>query len=549
MSPSAAARIETTAPETPDAERPPESGAEGATTLVRATCRIQLDLADLIDDETARDAHRRRKCGGVGQCVACDASKRLRDVRRDCARIANISMRLREAADADLLDRFMVAEGRPPKGAEWTQTDLTGPIERVTAGMPKAERALLLAQCKRVSGSGKAYLYPYPLLCRMAPAVSAGIVSMVDQAMMQKWSESRWASLVMMNKARPHISWTNPIPLRKADVQLQHVAGKRYRLSFSVSSRDPGRRGKEFSIPVIARDEYLSGILQTLASDSSRMGALQISEDNKRPGRWYVRIAYRKVAAKSTATKAAAINKGMVFFLAAVTESGSRWMQDGADISAYLKQVQSRRQRYQRQVKASSRGGHGRTRTLRPIEHLQGKGEAWRETRCQTIARRFVGWLVTEGVGRLYIDDFSGIRDQPPETLWQGEWIWKKIQEWPYYKLQTKIISCCEEVGIECVVRTPKHISGTCPKCGSRECEFRNRKLLCRECKHSVHWDIGAAQINLRDGERERMGDAGELSDDPVPKRRGKKSKTGGARKPSSKPAGSGGDSNTGANE
>ncbi len=454
-----------------------------------------------------RDAHRRRTCGGEGECPACAAAKTLRAVRRECARVANVSMRLRWAADAELVDRYQIAHGRAPKGREWEETDLSQAIERVTSGMPKAERDVLLQKCTRASAAGKKVLYPYPLLCHMAPSISAGIVSAVDQAVMQKWNETRWASLVQMDKSPPHYNWVNPIPLRKADVKLQHVEGKRFLLSFSVSSKDPGRRGKEFSIPIYGRDDYQMGILTTLASDAARMGALQLSEDRKRPGRWYVRIAYRKIAAKSTATKVAGINKGLVCFLAAATEDGKRWLQDGADIEAYLKQIQARRQRYQRQVKASNRIGHGRVRTLRPIEHLQGQGEAWRDTRCQTIARRFVGWLVTEGVGRVYIDDFSGIRDQPPEGLKRGDWIWARIQEWPFYKLQMKVISCCEENGIECVVRNPKHISGTCPKCRSREVEFRNRKLHCLSCRNVVHWDIGAAQVNMLDGERERRGE------------------------------------------
>lgn len=484
------------------------SSAETENELVRATARLQLDLSDLCETEEARQAHRRRQCGGETACAACAASKTLRQARRDAARVANVSMRLRWAADAELIDRYSLAHGRAPKGREWEDTDLTQAIERVTAGMDAVARKALLAKCERTSGAGKKVLYPYPLLCALAPGLAAGIVSCVDQAVMQKWNETRWASLVQMDKSPPHYNWTLPLPLRKSDVKLQHVDDKRFLLSFSVSSRgETSRRGKEFSIPVYGRDDYQMGILTMLSSDSARMGALQLSEDRKRPGRWYVRIAYRKVAPRSTATKTAGINKGILCFLAAATESGARWMYDGADIEAFLKQIQARRQRYQRQVKTSARVGHGRVRVLRPIEHLQGKGEAWRDTRCQVIARRFVEWLVTEGIGRLYIDDFSGIRDTLPENLTKGEWIWNRIQEWPFYKLQMKIISCCQERGIETVIRNPKQISGTCPRCRSREVKYIKRKLHCSACRHVVHWDIAAAQVNMQDGERERRGE------------------------------------------
>ncbi len=504
-------------PTTTDSSRDEVGSVSASSTeheLVRATCRLQLDLLELCVTPEAREAHKKRTCGGAeAGCPTCSANKTLREIRRDCARVANVALRLRWAADAELIDRFQLAHGRAPKGREWEDTDMTQAIYRVTSGMPAARREVLLQECARQSAAtatraAKRVLYPYPLLRSIAPHVSAGIISAVDQAVMQKWNAERWAALVQMDRSPAHFGWENPIPLRKADVVLKHSGGKRFTIAFSVSSRaGSSLRGKEFCIPIEAKDAYQLEILTMLAGDSAKLGACQISEDRKRPGKWYVRMAYRKLALRSTATKAAAINKGILTFLAAVTESGERFVYDGADIEAYLKQVQARRQRYQRQVKLSNRIGHGRTRTLRPIEHLQGQGEAWRDTRCQTIARRFVQWLVTEDVGRLYIDDFSGIRDQPPEGLIRGEWIWGRIQEWPFYKLQMKIISCCEEVGIETVVRNPKHISGTCPKCSSRSVKYSGRKLRCDECKHVDHWDVAAAKINLRDGERERRGE------------------------------------------
>lgn len=486
----------------------PDADSSTDKEIVRATCRLQLDLSELCATVELRDAHRRRQCGNVeAGCVACLASKTLRSARRECARVANIAMRLRWAADGELIDRYQIAHGRAPKGKEWDEVDLSHAIERVTMGIPQAEREVLLDKCARTSSSGKRVLYPYPLLCRVAPSIAAGIVSAIDKQALQKWNETRWASMVQMDKSPPHYNWSNPIPLRSADVTLKRASEDRFVVAFSVSSRSESRRGKEFTIPIEARDEYQLQILTMLSSDDSRMGACQITEDRKRPGRWYLRIAYRKKAPRTTHTKSAAINKGILTFLAAATEDGARWMYDGADVEAYLKQVQARRQRYQRQVKASNRIGHGRTRVLRPIEHLQGKGEAWRDTRCQVIARRFVAWLVAEKVGRLYIDDFSGIRDQTPEGLKRGEWIWNRIQEWPFYKLQMKVMSCCEEMGIETVVRNPKHISGTCPKCRSREVKYLGRRLHCSACRHVVHWDVAAAQVNLQDGESERRGE------------------------------------------
>lgn len=416
--------------------------------------------------------------------------------------------------DGILVDRYQYREGRAPKGLEWKTAVEFAPlaIGAIAGDLPLAERKALEVACLRTDKEGRKVFYAYPILTRIAPALSAGVVSMVDKSVGDKWSQDRWNALVSLEKSPPHYRYTNPIPLRKADVVLTQTTDKRFLVSFSLRSaaaragESTGKREKEFSIPLIARDEYMRDALSLITADSARMGALQITEDRKRPGRWYLRIAYRRAVTSKTGGRSAAINKGMVCFLAGVTDTGAQWLHDGDDIAAYLAEVQARRRRFQRQVKASGRIGHGRVRTLRPIEHLAGKAERWRETRCQVIARRFVLWLEKEGVTRLYVDDFSGIRDTPPELLEQGEWIWKKIQEWPYYQLQMRISSCCEEVGIEVVVRNPQGISSQCSFCGSRKVSIRQRKISCAECKKTRHWDVSAAAVNLQAGERERLG-------------------------------------------
>ncbi len=520
--------------------------AAGPKDIVRATCKIKLDLADLCLTKEARDAHLKRKCGGAEACAACSAQQVFRTARREGARVANASIRMRSLMDGFLSDRYQYEQGRPPKGAEWREAIDYAPlaIQAIAGTKTLAERQLLEEKCRRPQKSGGVVFYAYPVLTRIAPLLAAGVVSMIDKNVQDKWATDRWASLISLEKSPAYYRYTNPIPLRKADVSLTKTTDSRFYLSFSLRSAEARRtasptgdieRKKEFSIPLIARDEYMREALSLVTLDSARLGALQITEDRLRPGRWYVRIAYRRAVTSVTGGKAAAINKGMVCFLAGLTETGSQWIYDGDDIAAYLKQIQSRRQQYQRQVRASARIGHGRTRTLRPIEHLSGKAERWRETRCQTIARRFVDWLVKEGVTRLYLDDFTGIRDAPPETLEQGQWIWTRIQEWPYYQLQMRISSCCEEVGIETIVRSPQGISSSCSFCGSRLVTIDKRRIRCSECKKSRHLDISAAAINLQSGERERFGGGPEESADSGRKRGKKKVPARGARKPTSK--------------
>jgi hypothetical protein len=159
-------------------------------------------------------------------------------------------------------------------------------------------------------------------------------------------------------------------------------------------------------------------------------------------------------------------------------------------------------------VKASNRIGHGRPRALRTIEHLAGVGERWRQTRCQVIARRLATWLADRGVSRVYLDDFTGIRDSPPETLdakdpKRQQWIWERIQEWPYYQLGMRLEACLMEYGIECIKQEVVGNSMHCPQCFYEDAankDLRNWKLTCKNparssrgrvgCGYSRHLDV-----------------------------------------------------------
>ncbi len=518
----------------------PAAEASGPKDIIRATCKIKLDLSDLCVTAEARLAHIKRKCGGAEACPACAAQAVLRSMRRECARVANASMRMRSLMDGFLIDRYQFQHGRVPKGSEWKESvQFAGiAIQAVAGHLPLAARSALEQDCVRKEGA----FYAYPILTRLAPSLAAGIVSAVDKSVNDKWRSDRWNALVSLEKSPPYYRYTNPIPLRKSDVVLTKTTDDRFLLSFSLrsaSARAAGlaegvsaERKKEFSIPLIARDEYMRTALSLVTADNTRLGEVKITEDRLRPGRWYARLAYKRAIDQKTGGKAAAINKGMVTFLAGVTDSGAQWIHDGDDIAAYLAQIQARRKKHQRQVKSSARIGHGRVRTLRPIEHLSGKAERWRETRCQVIARRFVDWLVKEGVTRLYLDDFSGIRDTPPETLNQGQWIWERIQEWPYYQLEMRIGSCCEEMGIETIRRSPHGISSACSYCGSKSVSVVARKISCQACKKQRHLDVSAAAVSLQLGERERSGEKIPDDEDSAKKQSPSKSKKGGARKP-----------------
>ena len=107
---------------------------------------------------------------------------------------------------------------------------------------------------------------------------------------------------------------------------------------------------------------------------------------------------------------------------------------------------------YQRDSKASSRWGHGRDPDAPADQGPPGQGQRWRKTKCRVIARRLATWLAERNVARVYVEDFSGIRDGEPERLEGGLHVWTRIQEWPYHELQMRLSACLAELGIETIV-------------------------------------------------------------------------------------------------
>lgn len=461
--------------------------------IVRASARIQLDLADLALD---RHEHIKRRCGGIeGACPACVARQALWAAQRQCATAMNAATRLCWRVDADTLDRFQVQANRPPKGAEWK---------------PEAARMLLVLRSVLPTGIGdgparlvaeqlvntKGNLYTYPMVRLLAPTLSSHVCATLARNAERKWQQERFDTLVRQKRTPPHYRSDMPIPIPAQAVTVERL-GTSYRVNFSLrSGKHVG--GREYSWPLQAYDHHIKQILDGLCDDTLHMGQVSIEQDRLRSGRWYIKFSYTRLVVMQPATeRAVGINRGITCFLAAYGSDGQTWIYDGYDIVAYLKQIQRRRQEYQRDAKVSQRWGHGRQRTLKPQLVLQGKADRWRQTKCQTIARAFAIWCKNQGYTKVYMEDFMGIRDGLPEKLQGGKPVWDLVQEWPYYQLGQRIVSSLEEFGIATDVSVnPDGITQTCRKCGARSpdhVKLATRKFVCASCDHKEHLDVNTA--------------------------------------------------------
>jgi len=450
--------------ESPEAEPPKD------VKVVRASMRLLIDI---------------RALGEPGMLLR----QALYDVQKYATTASNLVMRAYWRQDAQALDDFQLEHGRLPKtAAEW-------PSKRINS---------------------------YQLIRAGVPLLNTGIASVIARAVETKWYQDRYEVLVRQLKSTPHYRVGMAFPLRAAETRFEKT-DTGVIMSFSLRAGRHG--GPEFRVPITWRDDGQKKLLTEIAEGRWKHGNVLIEQDRLRPGKWYARVAYTRFVPKKKEGISAAINRGMVCFLAAVTQTGEPWLYDGHDIESYLRQIKRRRTSYQRDSKASARWGHGRDRTLRPIKTLQDKGQRWRKTKCQVIARRLATWLAERNVARVYVEDFSGIRDGEPEKLEGGMHVWTRIQEWPYHELQMRLSACLSELGIETIVVSPHYISQTCPRCGHVSEDNRDLKywkLRCVKCRMTRHLDVAAAINVLARGEEKRNGPA-----EPEEGKKGKKRRPG----------------------
>lgn len=459
--------------------------------IVRATARLELDRRQFGWDAKAR------KLTPEGRAAWKVLQNELYGTQRLVARAQNACIRQLWREDSERLDAYLTEHGENPPSAKLWACGST------KLGYP-AEPNL------------------YQIARAVAPQLTGATASVCAQNARQRWMSDRFEALIRQSKRPPHFRDTVPIPLRAAEFKLRQISEGEFLFNFSLLSG----RGNRHNIAIKAHDAYQKDVLAKIASGEWKHGNVLLDRGKKKGvDRWYFRLAYKRcVTMKPQEGRIAAINRGIRAFLVCVTEDRERWMYDGDDIVAYLKQIQRRRKQYQYNSKASGRTGRGRKRILRPIEKLSGKGERWRQTKCQTIARQLTKWLVKQGISTLLVEDFQGIRD----TDLESEYVRQLVQEWPYYQLEQRIRACCAEEGIHVETRPSFFISQECPGCGhvdEANADLRHWQHRCVKCSYREHLDASAARILLKREHEAPDDDAPPKSKRKRTKRRRKRKK------------------------
>lgn len=466
--------------------------AEGALSvdIVRASARIRIDF-------TALGAERASAARGA-----------LYDARRYVVTGANAVVRAMGRMDGDQLDEFMRREQRMPKTAK----ELPCPLLKS---------------------------WGYTLIREIVPTLGSAVAVATSKMASTRYRQERWEAFVRQTRRPSHFNERLPIEIHLQGCSLRRTeeAGER-RWWFDVSLTTG--HNCRVSLPLMVKDAHQEQILSQCLAKAWKMGQPKIEQDHKRPGRWYVRLSYKRQVPRQPSGKRAAVHRGIRCCVVAVTEDGERWIYDGHDIEAYLKQMQRRRREYQNDSKASGRDGQGRKRILRPIGILEGRATNWRNTKNQTIARRLARWLFDRGVTSYDVEDLSGIRRGAPERV--GESVWQRVQEWRFYDFGMRLQACLEELGITDRCEVAAHyLSQRCPSCGHTSPEsvdLRRWQHRCDACGYRRHLDVAACENVLARATAKRQGDDRRYQElcggEDVPDRPAKKKRA--AKKPSSAP-------------
>ncbi|HET9954148.1 MAG TPA: transposase [Polyangiaceae bacterium] len=208
-----------------------------------------------------------------------------------------------------------------------------------------------------------------------------------------------------------------------------------------------------------------------------KMGRVGIKY-NERKGKWFALISWTEYLPDLIeGGLAAACNFGINCFVAALAEDGSTYEDVGTDIIATRTRYQHRRRSLQRCVHHRGSGSRGRgvKRREKPLTDLGDAEARWVRDRIRRAAADFASWCVSHGVGVVYLEDLTGLRDSF-ERATSGtahEEVKRWIHNWAFYETQCAFQRQLEESSIVVQRDKARFVSRRCPRkeCGHTAAE------------------------------------------------------------------------------
>ena len=121
----------------------------------------------------------------------------------------------------------------------------------------------------------------------------------------------------------------------------------------------------------------------------------------------------------------------------------------------------------QRNLRHSTRGGHGRTQKLQALDRLEGKERNWVHLQNHIFSKTIIEYALNNNAGVIQMERLTGFgHDKNDEVGNEFKFI---LRYWSFFELQTMIEYKAKAVGIEVRYINPYHTSQTCSFCGHYE--------------------------------------------------------------------------------
>jgi IS605 OrfB family transposase len=272
-----------------------------------------------------------------------------------------------------------------------------------------------------------------------------------------------------------------------------------FRGAFQNKDYDPTRIA--FLLDTFRLEKSRKTVLDRIISGEYRLGVCQVARDRRR--RWFVRIAYSFVRPeiRRDPSVCVGVSLGLAHpFCCALNNGRGRLDCDEARMIERLRgQIRKRISGCRGGLKFSSRGGHGRAKSLAPVLRLSEKEKNFRDTKYHQYTSRIVEFAVKHNAGLIQIERLERFQADRKAVL--GNWA---IADF-YGKLNYK----AKFAGIEVLEIDGRNASRRCSECGCIDTTGRTGQadFLCTLCGYSAHTDYNTARNVAIPGIEKPIGD------------------------------------------
>lgn len=147
--------------------------------------------------------------------------------------------------------------------------------------------------------------------------------------------------------------------------------------------------------------------------------------------------------------------------------------------------MSAQKRELQRNLRHSTKGGHGRKQKLQALERLEGKERNWVHLQNHIFSKTLIEYALKSDAGVIQMERLTGFgRDKFDDVDDGYKFI---LRYWSFFELQTMIEYKANAAGIEVRYVNPYHTSQTCSFCGHYEKGQRINQstFVCKnhECK------------------------------------------------------------------